>query len=125
MSCKSNECRINLPLGVVATAIMALSLKSPITIRETTLRQRIIGLDLGGGVLVTSSLSCFVLGMHYSGMRPWSALPVVGSLVGSALSFFAFIFNEWKMGEKAMVHAGLLRKPDILANLVFAFFLHN
>ncbi|KAJ4294143.1 hypothetical protein N0V90_007833 [Kalmusia sp. IMI 367209] len=114
---------ISLPIGALAAIMMTLTFRSPLVPRETTLRQRIIGLDLGGGALVTSFLTCFVLGMHYSGTRPWSSPRVICSLVGSVLSFIAFVLNEWKMGDKAMLHAHLLRRPDIALNLIYVFFL--
>ncbi|KAF9736974.1 hypothetical protein PMIN04_006605 [Paraphaeosphaeria minitans] len=114
---------ISLPIGGLAVIIMTLTFRSPIVIRDTALRERILGLDLGGGILVTSFLSCFVLGMHYSGSYPWSSPKVWGSLVGSALSFLAFIYNEYKMGDKAMVHAHLIKKLEVSMNLMYAFFL--
>lgn len=115
--------RISLPIGGLAVVIMTLTFRSPIVIRDTPLRERIIGLDLGGGILVTSFLSCFVLGMHYSGSYAWSSPKVWGSLVGSALSFLAFLYNEYKMRDKAMVHAHLLKKFDVCLNLMYAFFI--
>jgi hypothetical protein len=102
---------------------MTLTFRSPIVIRDITLRERIIGLDFGGGLLVTSFLSCFVLGMHYSGSNPWRSARVWGSLLGSGLSFLAFIYNEYKMGDKAMVHAHLIKKLDVCLNLAYGFFL--
>ncbi|KAL1606455.1 hypothetical protein SLS60_003859 [Paraconiothyrium brasiliense] len=115
--------RISLPIGGLAVAIMTLTFRSPIVIREMKLRERIIGLDLNGGILVTSFLSCFVLSMHYSGTHPWSSPRVWGSLVGSALSFLAFIYNEYKMRDKAMVHAHLIKKWNVSLNLMYGFFL--
>ncbi|KAK3214154.1 hypothetical protein GRF29_28g2197663 [Pseudopithomyces chartarum] len=44
-------------------------------------------------------------------------------LVGSALSFAAFVYDQHLMRDKAMVHAHLVRKPDILLNLIYSFFL--
>ncbi|KAJ4356536.1 uncharacterized protein N0V89_004570 [Didymosphaeria variabile] len=114
---------ISLPIGGLAVAIMTLTFRSPIVIRDMKLRERIIGLDLNGGCLVTSFLSCFVLGMHFSGTHPWSSPTVWGSLVGSVLSFLAFIYNEYKMRDKAMVHAHLIKKWDVCLNLMYAFFL--
>ncbi|KAF2449060.1 MFS gliotoxin efflux transporter glia [Karstenula rhodostoma CBS 690.94] len=114
---------ISLPIGGLAVIIMTLTFRSPIVIRDTKLRDCIIGLDLGGGVLVTSFLSCFVLGMHYSGSQPWKSPKVWGSLVGSALSFLAFIYNEYKMRDKAMIHAHLIKKLDVCMNLMYGFFL--
>jgi hypothetical protein len=102
---------------------MTLTFRSPIIIRDISLRERIIGLDLGGGILVTSSLSCFVLGMHYSGSNPWRSAKVWGSLLGSGLSFLAFIYNEYKMRDKAMVHAHLIKKLDVCLNLAYGFFI--
>lgn len=102
---------------------MTLTFRSPIIPRDMKLRDRILGLDLGGGVLVTSFLICYVLAMHYSSKQPWSSPAVICSLVGSALSFAAFVYDQHLMRDKAMVHAHLVRKPDILLNLIYSFFL--
>lgn len=103
--------------------MVALSFRSPIRPPlNTTLLQRIVNLDLFGGCLVTSFLTCFVLGMHYSSTYPWTSPRVICSLIGSLLSFLAFVFNEYKMSSKAMVHAHLIRNPKIALNLAFMFF---
>ncbi|CAI6339965.1 unnamed protein product [Periconia digitata] len=114
---------INLPIGALAVAIVALSFRSPLTPpREMKRIQRFASLDIGGGLLVTSFFTCFVLGMHYSSISPWTSPRVLCSLIGSFLSFCAFVFNEYKMGDKAMVHAHLLRRPKVALNLAFMFF---
>ena len=87
------------------------------------LRDRFIGLDVSGGALVTSFLTCFVLGMHYIGTRPGSSPAVICSFIGSALSFLAFAYDQYIMGDKAMINAHLIRKTDVLFNLVYSFFL--
>lgn len=102
---------------------MTLTFRSPIIPRDMRLRDRLAGLDLGGGILVTSFLTCFVLGMHYSGTQPWGSPAVICSLVGSALSFAAFVYDQYVLRDKAMVHAHLLRKVDIVLNLLFSFFI--
>ena len=102
---------------------MFLAFKTSLKPREATLRQKLIGLDLNGAVLVSGCFSCFVLAMHWIGINSWTSARVVGSFVGFALLLLCFIANEWTMGDKAMVQAHLFKNRLVLANLCYIFFL--
>lgn len=93
----------------------------PIPPKPATLRERIIRMDLGGAVLATGCLSCFVLAMHWVGILPWKSASVIMSFIGFGLLAALFLINEWQMGSKAMIQAHLLKKPSIAVNLVFIF----
>lgn len=107
----------------MAAAIIFFAFENPIQPREATLRERITQTDPQGGMIITGMLSCFVLAMHWTGVYAWSSPRVVGALSGFVLLLLAFILNKWMMGSKAMVQAHLLRKPVVLMNSLYAFFL--
>jgi len=115
--------RVNLPIGGLAVTIMFFAYHSQHPPQEMTMLDRIISLDLGGGLLFTGFLACFILGMHYTGTHAWSHFSVIVSLISSVLFLCLFVFNEWIMGTKAMVQAHLLRKKTVLWKLIYIFFI--
>ncbi|KAH6643723.1 MFS gliotoxin efflux transporter glia [Boeremia exigua] len=114
---------INLPIGFVAASTMFICFKPPIKPKEATLWEKIFQLDFNGGLLVASSLSCFVLAMHWLGKYPSTSARVIGSFAGSASLIVCFIINEWVMGQRAMIQTSLLKNKIVLANACYIFFL--
>jgi len=114
---------ISLPIGFAAAMTVFLAFKTSLKPRETTLRQKITGLDVNGAVLLSGSFSCFILAMHYIGINRPTSAQVIGSLVGFALLFICFVANEWAMGDSAMVQSRLFQNRSVLANLAYIFFL--
>lgn len=117
--------RINLPIGAIAGLLMACFLSQPAAAIpiEATLIEKLINMDLNGGILVAGALSCFTMAMHWSGSYSWDSARVIGSLVGFAALTALFILNEAMMGKKAMIQSHLLKKWTVATNSVFAFFL--
>jgi hypothetical protein len=115
--------RISLPIGFVAALTMFLAFQTALKPHEATHRQKLIGLDLNGAVLISGCFSCFVLAMYYTGINSWTSARVIGSFVGFALFLLCFVANEWAMGDKAMVQAHLFKNRLLLANLCYIFFL--
>lgn len=103
--------------------MMFICFKSPIEPKEAPTREKIFQLDLNGGVLVATFLSCFVLAMHWLGKYPSNSARVIGSFSGFALLLICFIVNERVMGERAMVQSSLLKNRMVLANVCYIFFL--
>ncbi|KAH7091452.1 major facilitator superfamily domain-containing protein [Paraphoma chrysanthemicola] len=114
---------ISLPIGFTAALTVFLTLKDSLKPLETPWRQKLINLDLNGGILIAGCFCCFVLAMHWIGIHPWTSARVVGSFVGFAVLLLCFIANEWVMGDKAMVQARLFKNRLLLANLCYIFFL--
>lgn len=115
--------RVSLPIGFAAALTMFLCFKDPIRPKSATLREKILNLDLNGGTLLSGSLSCFVLAMHWIGINSWTSPRVIGSFVGFVGLLVCFVINEWAMGSKAMVQAHLFKNKLVLANLCYIFFL--
>jgi hypothetical protein len=103
---------------------MFLVFKTHLQPKEAPLRQKIVNLDLNGGVFIAGSLSCFVLAMHWIGINSWTSARVVGSFVGFVLLLLCFIANEWAMGGKAMMQLHIFKRNKlVLANCCYIFFL--
>jgi hypothetical protein len=103
--------------------MMFICFKSPIEPKEAPMREKVFQLDLNGGVLVATFLSCFVLAMHWLGKYPANSARVIGSFLGFASLLICFIVNERVMGERAMVQSSLLKNRMVLANVCYIFFL--
>ncbi|KAF2732253.1 MFS gliotoxin efflux transporter glia [Polyplosphaeria fusca] len=112
-----------LPVGFSAAAIMFFVFRSPMAPQEASPRERIVQMDLGGGLLAVATLSFYVLAMHWSGIYSWGHLRVILSLLGFGLSLSAYVLNEWWMGDKAMVQARFFKNKVVAANLGYIFFL--
>lgn len=95
----------------------------PIQPKEISLRQKIVEMDILGGILITGALSCFVLAMHWSGVYHWSSARSIIVFVGFILLMGLFFINEWQMGDKAMVQHHLVKNLSVLPNLIYIFFL--
>lgn len=115
--------RINLPIGFVAAAAMFLCFRSPVPPKEASLPEKVLQLDLNGGLLVAGFLSCFVLAMHWLGKYPSNSVRVMGSFAGFTALLGCFIGNEWAMGKRAMIQSNLLRNKNVIANACYIFFL--
>ncbi|KAH7081339.1 major facilitator superfamily domain-containing protein [Paraphoma chrysanthemicola] len=114
---------ISLPIGFTAALTVFLTLRDSLKPLETPWRQKLVNLDLNGGILIAGCFCCFVLAMHWIGMNPWTSARVVGSFIGFVVLLLCFIANEWVMGDKAMVQARLFKNRLLLANLCYIFFL--
>jgi hypothetical protein len=97
--------------------------ESPPTPREVRLREKLYHLDLTGALLISGSLSCFVLAMHWLAVYDSKSVRVIFSFFGFASLFVCFVLNEWMMGSKAMVQSRLFKNKMVLANLWYIFFL--
>lgn len=117
--------RISLPIGFVAASVIATFFVQPHTAVPSPigLTRKLANLNLNGGILVTGSLACFVLAMHWGGTHPWNSPQVIASLAGFAIFAAFFIMNEWLMGSKAMIEARFLKKRAIVLNLGTMFFI--
>jgi hypothetical protein len=116
-------CRINIPIGFVAAVAMFICFRPPVQPKEASLPEKVLQLDLNGGILVAGLLSCFVLAMHWLGKYPSNSPRVIGSFVGFASLLGCFVINEWIMGKRAMIQSNLLRNKMITANACYIFFL--
>lgn len=123
MSITLTTYRINLPIGFVAAVTMFICFKSPIDPMGAPLREKIFQLDINGGILVATALSCFVLAMHWLGKHPSTSARVIGSFSGSALLLVCFTINERMMGKRAMIQSSLLKNKLVVANACYLFFL--
>ncbi|HET6811637.1 MAG TPA: MDR family MFS transporter [Acidimicrobiales bacterium] len=95
---------INMPIGLLAMAIVGVTLDLPRTGRR-------VRVDIAGSVLMTTSMSCLLLATTWAGTRfGWGSAQIVGLLVGGCLLAAAFVVVEARTKE-ALLPVHLFRDP--------------
>ncbi|KFZ19157.1 hypothetical protein V502_03792 [Pseudogymnoascus sp. VKM F-4520 (FW-2644)] len=115
---------INLPIGGVAAVILVVFFKLPDHVKpaEATFREKMLQLDPIGIVLILGAVICYVLALQWGGSSlPWNSSEVIGLFVGFALLLIAFGFNEWWLGERAMLPPRLLKNRYIHQGMAYSF----
>lgn len=114
----------NLPIGGVAAVILVVFFKLPDHVKpaEATFREKMLQLDPIGIVLILGAVICYVLALQWGGSTlPWNSSEVIGLFVGFALLLIAFGFNEWWLGERAMLPPRLLKNRYIYQGMAYSF----
>lgn len=102
---------------------MFFAFRTPVAPAEASIKEKLIQMDLAGGILATGALSCFVLAIHGAAEFGWSTPRAIGGFAGFGMLLLCFLVNEWWMNEKAMIQAHLLKNARIVSNLFFIFFI--
>ncbi|KAI6778278.1 putative mfs multidrug protein [Emericellopsis cladophorae] len=104
---------INLPLGVVAGALMAFvnvpeqRPKDPFSL--ALVRRLIPVFDLPGFALLASATVMLLLALQFGAESyGWRAPTVIGLFVGAGVGYAVFAFWEWRLGEDAMIPLSIL-----------------
>jgi len=116
---------INLPIGGVTAAIVAVVYKTPKAARPqpATPREKLLQMDLGGTALIMAAVVCFILAFQWGGsFKAWSDSAVVGTMVGFVLISALFVGNELYMGDRAILEPRLMKVRRIWANCAHVFF---
>ncbi|KAI9642731.1 hypothetical protein NHQ30_008462 [Ciborinia camelliae] len=119
---------INLPIGGVAALLFVFAYRSPpqAAPAKIPLKQFILNMDIPGIILLLGSLTCFFLALEWGGAtKAWSSSDVIGVLVGFAVLLIAFIANEWRSGEKAILVPRILKNRTLAACAAFVFLSNN
>jgi EmrB/QacA subfamily drug resistance transporter len=84
---------INLPLGIVALAVLAATLPARLNRREHTV-------DYAGAGLLAVTLCSVILFTDLGGMTyPWSSAPILGLMLTALAAFCLFVFVERRAAE--------------------------
>lgn len=106
---------VNVPVGVVAFAAVALSLRLPARARSGG------PVDYPGAVLLTATVSAVLLVTVWGGSTyPWNS-PVVAGLVAGSLVLAALFVARERRAPEPLLPLRLFRKPDISMAMVITF----
>lgn len=116
---------INLPIGGLSIAVIVLFLRVPSKseFSGTPILQRIKQLDLIGASLLIPAIICLLLALQWGGNKyPWSNSRIIGLFVGFGLMIIIFAFSQIKLGDRATLPPGILKRRSVLAATMFALF---
>ncbi|KAI1610795.1 permease of the major facilitator superfamily [Exophiala viscosa] len=114
---------INLPVGVVAFAVVAAFFNNPRHNPDIDLplRQKLQKLDLLGTVIFVPSITCLLLALQWGGLRySWTDWRIILLFVLFAGSLAGFAWLQWKKGENATLPLRILKQRSILSGAFFA-----
>ncbi|CAD6439775.1 c662d074-d5a0-45db-a8c8-0f2c53d46d6c [Sclerotinia trifoliorum] len=115
---------INLPIGAVAIAVIAVYLKihrvnNP---ENLSILARIKKLDLIGTAILIPGVICLLLALQWGGTTyPWSSARIIGLLIGSILLFILFITSQIILGDKGILPPRFFKDRNTILAYVFAF----
>ncbi|KAI1244292.1 hypothetical protein MGN70_014162 [Eutypa lata] len=115
---------INHPFGVLSLLATLFLFRTPdraTQVKTTTLREKVLQLDLLGAVLLMGATVSYLLAWQYCGGE-WLSGRVVGLL--AAFGIISILFGRWEVfqGERAMMAPWLIRQRVVWLNCLYAFF---
>ncbi|OGM51012.1 MFS toxin efflux pump (AflT) [Aspergillus bombycis] len=116
---------INLPIGGLSIAVIIFILRVPSKseFSGTPVLDRIKQLDLIGASLLIPAIVCLLLALQWGGNKyPWNSSRVIGLFVGFGLMIVIFTFSQIKLGDRATLPPGILKRRSVLSATMFALF---
>ncbi|KAB8207997.1 major facilitator superfamily domain-containing protein [Aspergillus parasiticus] len=116
---------INLPIGGLSIAVIIFILRVPSKseLSGTPVLDRIKQLDLIGASLLIPAIVCLLLALQWGGNKyPWNSSRVIGLFVGFGLMIIIFTFSQIKLGDRATLPPGILKRRSVLSATMFALF---
>lgn len=116
---------INLPIGGVATALFAFIAIPEIVKKEPLsvdlVRRVIPDLDLFGFALFAPAAVMFLMALQFGSgdAYAWNSATIIGLFCGAGITALIFIAWEVKIGDRAMIPGGMLRKRIVWTSCVF------
>ena len=126
----SNCNRINLPIGGVSLAAMFFLFSDPRAARrndiELTMTQKIRELDIVSNCLFIPSLTSLFLALSWAGTKyPWSDGKVIGLFVVFVVLLAAFLFNQHRRGDSAVLPFRIIKSRNVIAGFIFTTFTNS
>ena len=116
------HCRINLPIAGVALVFMIFLFSDPRNRTEDnlTLAQKIKELDLVSNCLIIPSLTALFIALSWAGVKyPWSNGRVIGLLVVFAVLLAAFLYNQYRREESAVLPFRIIKNRTVIGGFFF------
>ena len=115
----------SLPIGGLSIAVIIFILRVPkkSEFSGTSILDRIKQLDLIGASLLIPAIVCLLLALQWGGNKyPWNSSRVIGLFVGFGLMIIIFTFSQIKLGDRATLPPGILKRRSVLSATMFALF---
>ena len=104
---------VNLPLGIVAFALLARVLRVPPPSRRPVV-------DVKGAALLTTCVAAFMLSLEQGQERGWTSVPIIGGFSLAAVTFAMFIRQERRAPEP-ILPLRLFRNPHLRTSYLLGF----
>ena len=104
---------VNLPLGIVAFALLARVLRVPPPSRRPVV-------DIKGAALLTTCVAAFMLSLEQGQERGWTSVPIIGGFSLAAVTFAMFIRQERRAPEP-ILPLRLFRNPHLRTSYLLGF----
>lgn len=115
---------INLPIGGVTIAGIALFLQTPERLENNkTFKQRVKELDYYGAFFLIPAVVCLLLALQWGGAKyPWNNATVIGLFCGFGTILPIFIYIQIRLGDRATVPVRVFTKRTVFFSSMFSFF---
>ncbi len=91
---------VNIPLGIIALALLFFFLPANISIRTATGRNALARIDWWGAITSAGGTVLLLLGLTWGGATyPWASWQVIGALVGAGVLFIVFVIAETRVAD--------------------------
>ena len=104
---------VNLPLGIVAFALLARVLRVPPPSRRPVV-------DVKGAALLTTCVAAFMLSLEQGQERGWTSVPIISGFSLAAVAFAMFIRQERRAPEP-ILPLRLFRNPHLRTSYLLGF----
>ncbi|KAF2692141.1 MFS general substrate transporter [Lentithecium fluviatile CBS 122367] len=118
---------INVPVGGLVAVMLLVFLKLNPHVTEgdeapRSLIARLKTIDLGGMILIISSVCSLLFAMQWGGQNLlWTSSKVVGLFVGSGLIFAIFVLFQYKLKDNATLPFHILFQRSIFSGALYLF----
>ncbi|MGH2486905.1 MAG: DHA2 family efflux MFS transporter permease subunit [Ktedonobacterales bacterium] len=108
---------VNMPLGVIALALLIFVLPNNLSLRSSAYRGKaaLRRIDFAGAISAGAATVCLLLGLTWGGVTyPWNSAQVIGILAAAIIFFAAFFVIERRFAVEPILPL------DLFKNKVFA-----
>lgn len=116
---------INLPIGAVTLAALALFFKPPVRNSDNApWREKISEIDIIGCVLFVPSIVMILLALQWGGHQyAWKSATVIGLFCGFAGLATTFLVWEYHRGDRAMIPFSIVLHRSVFLSCLFSCFM--
>ena len=115
---------INLPLGAITVAGIALVMKTPGNLENTkTWKEKLQEIDYIGPLLFMPASTCLLLALQWGGaVYAWNSPAIIGLFCASGALIPIWIWSQIKQGERATIPIRLITQRTVLFSSVYSAF---
>jgi MFS family permease len=120
---------INLPIGGATLLLTFLCFSEALKasdVARLTFKEKFLQLDVISNLILVSALTCLFLAFSWAGAKyPWHSGRVIGLVITFGVLAAAFIYNQFRRGDAAVLPIRIVKRRTVIASLVFITFLNS